>query len=263
MYKLLALDLDDTLLMKDLSIPGKLTADIERLISRGVVVTLATGRMMASAQRYAEQLKLTAPLVIYNGACLQKAGSPEACERHTLPDALSAQIIRLFEENKWYLQLFDNNRIVVNHRTTETDMDPDSKYAAVVEAGDLRKIQCTNIPKMMSFGTPSDLDTRQRILSELFGRDISLVRTKPFLLEIMPCGVSKANGLQTLCDMFGISKSHAVVCGDSDNDAEMLRWAGLGCCMANGSPAAKLAADYITQAERSFGVLEVIEKFFL
>ena len=75
MPKMLCLDLDETLLMPDLTIPAAVTDALRSLVRRGVVVTLATGRMFPSAKKYADQIGLTAPLVVYNGAMIRAAGA--------------------------------------------------------------------------------------------------------------------------------------------------------------------------------------------
>jgi len=100
------------------------------------------------------------------------------------------------------------------------------------------------------------------LLRQELGDDVYIAASKPYLAEIMAKGVSKAHSLQRLCDSMGIRPEEVVACGDSTNDAEMIRWAGMGCVVANGLPEMRAIADYVTRAEYSYGVLEVMDRFF-
>ena len=74
--------------------------------------------------------------------------------------------------------------------------------------------------------------------------------------------VTKARSLDRLCRSLGLTPDDAVACGDSDNDTEMLCWAGVGCCMHNGLASVKEQCGYVCRNANSHGVLEVIERFF-
>lgn len=262
MYRMLCLDLDDTLLLPDLTIPQEVCGALRALIDRGVLVTLATGRMFPSAQKYARMVGITAPLVCYNGAVIRAASDDAPQFASFLPQPVARHIMALAAREGWYLQLYNNDRIVVAERNAFTERDGDLLNAPCDEVGDLLRAELGPTPKMMTAGNPDELPARLSRLRATLGDSLYIATSKPYLLEMMDKNVSKANSLARLAEEHGIRSEEAVACGDSTNDAEMLAWAGVGCCVANGLPALKARADYVCERERSYGVLEVMERFF-
>ena len=262
MPKMLCLDLDETLLMPDLTIPTPVAKALRKLVERGVIVTLATGRMFPSAKKYAEQIGLTAPLVVYNGAMICAAGAEKPLYFFPVPAGAVQAILDCAYEKDWYIQLYNDNRIVVDKRVRETEIDPDLKNALCLELGDLRNACLGPTPKLMTAAEPAEIARRRAVLHERLGDRLYLAASKPYLLEMMDKGVNKAHSLDILCKHYGLSAQDAVACGDSGNDLEMLQWAGTGCCVQNGLPEVKEQCDYVCANPRSAGVLEVIERFF-
>lgn len=262
MPKMLCLDLDETLLMPDLTIPQPVICALQQLMEKGVLVTLATGRMFPSAKKYADRVGISAPLVVYNGAMIRAAGAPQPQHFFPVPMDAMHKIIEIAACHHWYLQLYNEDRIVVEKIVRETEIDPDLKNAPCLEVGDLRCASLGPTPKLMTAAQPEEIARRKKILRRELGDRLYLAASKPYLLEMMDNGVTKAHSLDLLCRSFGLTPVDAVACGDSDNDTEMLLWAGLGCCMKNGLASVKQQSDYVCRNERSFGVLEVIERFF-
>lgn len=262
MPKMLCLDLDETLLMPDLTVPQPVVDALRGLIARGVVVTLATGRMFPSAKKYADLIGITAPLVVYNGAVVRAAAAAEPLHSSPVPMDAMRDIIDIAAQNDWYLQLYNDDKIVVAQKVRETERDPDLKNAPCLEVGDLRTATLGPTPKLMTMAEPSEIVRRKSLLRQRLKDRLYLAASSPFLLEMMNRNVTKAHSLDWLCRRLGMTSADAVACGDSDNDMEMLLWAGVGCCMKNGLASVKERCDYVCQNERSYGVLEVIERFF-
>lgn len=262
MHKMLCLDLDHTLLMPDLTVPQPVIDALRSLISRGVVVTLATGRMFPSAKKYADLIGITAPLVVYNGAVIRAAAAAEPLYSSPVPMDAMHDIIDIAVTNGWYLQLYNDDKIVVAQKVRETERDPDLQNAPCLEVGDLRTAVLGPTPKLMTMAEPAEIVRRKALLQQRLEGRLYLAASSPYLLEMMHHNVTKAHSLDLLCRRLGMTPSDAVACGDSDNDMEMLLWAGVGCCMKNGLPSVKERCSYVCQNERSYGVLEVIERFF-
>lgn len=262
MYKLLALDLDDTLLEKDLVIPPTTAAKLRALQAKGVGITLATGRMFPSVQKYARELGLTMPLVTYNGAVVRAAEADTPLFAHLLPVEKMRQVINCCKEHQWYLQLYNDDQIIVEKICDETRIDPDMKNASVTEVGDFLKEDIKPSPKMITVQKPEDIARVKAILEEATDRSLYMTGSKPYLLEIMSQNVSKAKALAELTSRLGINASEVIAVGDSGNDLEMVKWAGLGVAVGNATDELKAAADHITAAPRSQGIEELIERFF-
>lgn len=261
-YKLLALDLDGTLLMRDNTIPEDVKTAITKLMDAGVIVTLSTGRMYPTVQKYALELGLNAPLICYNGALIRNAAGDPPLLDSPLPMDLQEAIIRCGEEKGWYLQLYQNDHVAAAEIVRETLADPDSKTLPPVALGKLSEATLQRSPKMMSMCTPEEVPIRMQAFSEATGNRLYIASSTPTLVEMMQKGVCKSEALKVLCAHYGIKQEEVVVCGDSGNDADMVAWAGVGCAMANATPALKDLADYICEESRSYGVLEVIHRFF-
>ncbi len=262
MYKLLALDLDDTLLSEDLTIPQKTVDKISTLHQKGIGVTLATGRMFTSARIYALQLGLTLPLVTYNGAVVRAAASDIAFFAHLIEPSQIRMVIACCKEHHWYMQLYNEDRIVVENITAETRIDPDLKNASTLAVGDFLTADIKPSPKIMIVEKPENIGSVYDILRHTIGDALYITGSKPYLLELMPQNVSKAKALAELSEKLGINRSEVITVGDSSNDLEMVKWAGLGIAVGNASKNLKEAADYITTSNRSQAIDEIIDKYF-
>lgn len=259
-YRLLALDLDGTLLSQDCTIPSTVIETLQTLTQQGIIVTLATGRAFPTANAYAAQVGITAPLICYNGAQIRRPDG-SILHQHPMPMDLMQTVIRCCRDKGWYLQLYNDDCMVVEAITADTISDPDYHGIPSRGVGPLDQAALLPTPKMMTRCYPGDTAFRAAVLNHATGGALNIATSSPHLVEIMCKGVSKAAALQQLCDLLGIPQQQTVVCGDSGNDLEMVRWAGLGCAMGNATPVLKAAAKYICSAQYSYGVLEVIEKF--
>ena len=261
-YKLLALDLDNTLLYKDLTMAVAARAGLRRLLDQGILVTLATGRMFPSAAFYARQVGITCPLATYNGALIRST-QPGGYE---LLRPLSLQTMKdiaaFCRKHGYYAQLYNEDRILVEKRTKETDIDPDLIHNPVVEVGDFSSYPLSPSPKMILVVSPEEREIIHRQLREEFGDSLTLAASKDYLVEIMAKDVSKASALELICRRYGVAPDEVVCCGDNSNDAAMIKWAGLGVAVENASPAVKEIADYVATKSYGDGVAEVIAKFF-
>lgn len=182
----------------------------------------------------------------------------------TLPQKVQQAIICFCESRGWYIQSYMDDKIVAASFNKFTKGDLDTLQNDVLELGPLSKCCLPPSPKMTSkCRCEAEMRERTRLLSEAFGSEVSVGSSGIDVVEIMPLGVSKLTTLQKLCACYGILMEETVSCGDSGNDYEMITHSGLGCCMANGVPELKKAAGYVCQKEYSYGVLEVIERFFV
>ena len=126
-------------------------------LSKALIVTLATGRMFLSAQKYAKQIGLTAPLVVYNGAMIRAAGAEKPLYFFPLPgDAVSAVLSCTYKRG-WYIQLYNDDCIVVDRQVRETRIDPDLQNAPCAERRDLRRACLGPTPKLMTAAEPAEI----------------------------------------------------------------------------------------------------------
>ncbi|MBQ2213265.1 MAG: HAD hydrolase family protein, partial [Erysipelotrichaceae bacterium] len=88
-----------------------------------------------------------------------------------------------------------------------------------------------------------------------------VVQTAPFYLEVCPAAVNKGVGLLAVCGALGIDPAQAIAFGDSQNDTEMMNFAGLSVCMGNGTDDIKAISDYVTGKCSEDGIYDALEHF--
>lgn len=262
-YKMLALDLDNTLLSKDLTMTPAAQAALRQLIDRGIYVTLATGRMYPSAAYYANLAGITCPLACYNGGLIRSAQPGGYQLLRPLSVQKARQIAAFCRQHHYYVQLYNNDQILVEKRTQETEIDPDLLHNSCREIGDLTQAEYGPTPKMIVVAPPERTAGIRQQLEQQFGDSVTLAASKDYLVEIMDKGVSKASALALICRQLGVERQQVVCCGDNSNDAAMIEWAGLGVAVGNAAPAIKQLADYVAQNTYGDAVAEVISKFFV
>ncbi|WP_019851468.1 Cof-type HAD-IIB family hydrolase [Desulfitobacterium sp. PCE1] len=263
--KLVATDLDDTLLRDDLTLSERVIEAIRQAREQGVYVTFATGRMPASARLYAEQLGLDVPIITYNGAMIQEAISRKILYRKVIPVALAREVIGFLLREKVHFHMYREDRVFVQEMN-EWSQAYGQKIRVTVEEADLMTIleeEKEGVEKIIAFGSPEELaELRQKLCRELPDR-LHLTSSKPYFLEMNHQEVNKGNTLLTFAEGLGIKREEVMAIGDSLNDMEMIRCAGLGVAMANALQEVKDAADVVTASNEEDGVAKAIEEYVL
>jgi len=260
-YKLLALDLDGTLLMPDHKIAIETVNAIKKIVSNGAHVTLSTGRAFPSAKMHAQEAGIIEPLITYNGAWIRSIDGKGLNLLRAVSLEQMEYIIDYCRKNNIFVQYYNDDKVIIEKVSEEALRDPDLTNCGYVEVGDFYSVERKISPKMLIV---SSAQKAPEIMNELKNNKMNLhiSQSTPRLVEVMNMGVSKGSALPILCEHLGVTREETICCGDHINDIEMVKWAGLGVAMGNASPKLKECADHITKAQYSYGVLEVIETFF-
>ena len=258
MYRLLAMDLDKTLLRKDGSIPDETVKRLKELRSEGVHLALCTGRVRVSAEHYAEIIG-GASVVSFNGSVIRTEDGK--IMGSSIPPETVKNILEFCYENDVYIQFYDGDTILVEKHTPELDTDLDTHFTKYKECGDLRGINIKPTPKMVALELSDRVDGIMAEMREKFPQ-LTMTNSSRYVIEIMPRGVDKGYGLSIVADSLGISKEETVAVGDSMNDLAMIEWAGVGVAVSNADDRLKTAADIVTGKEMSLGVLEIADRLF-
>lgn len=237
-WKLIALDMDGTLISPDESISPENQVAIAQARRAGIEVTIATGRHVEGlVWQHAKALGLTIPLVTVNGG---EVWSMDGELLHRQP-LVAADVLELHELALEVHAHFWG-------RTTEQFVRGDQmpENAATAE--------------WLKFGFYSDDPSVMDALWAILGGDdrFELTNSGRLNIEVNAAGVTKAAGLQLICDRAGFQPSQVVAIGDSLNDMSMLRWAGLGVAMGNAQDVVKEAADTVTLDCLAHGVAQAI-----
>ena len=263
MIRCIAMDLDDTLLRDDLSISTENQNAIQSALDRGVKIVLASGRMVASMQSYAETLGLDMPLIAYNGAMVREAVSGETLYHKPVPYEVALQVIPIFQETHFHLNVYLDERLYVKEWDIWSEQYQASAGVTPHPAGDLLAILKGPPTKMLGIGVIEAIEAMRENLEQRFGSDLDFTRSKPNYLEILAPGVSKGDALQFLARKWGFDRDEIMAIGDAPNDLAMIQWAGTGVAMANAVPSVRENADVIVTDNNHHGVAEAIRKFVL
>ncbi|ERI03925.1 Cof-type HAD-IIB family hydrolase [Aneurinibacillus aneurinilyticus] len=263
MYRMIAIDMDDTLLTDDLTITPGTSDAIKQAIEAGVVVTLATGRMFPSALPFASQLELNVPLVTYQGAIVKDTkGETVMYERLVTPD-ISRRVIDIARTKNIHLQVYQDDILY-----SPEDNDKIRQYVKIAGVpytveSDLHRLAERDCIKLLYFDEPKVLDELAEELRAEFGETAHITKSKPYFLEVMHPEANKGSAVLHFAKTLGIDRSEIIGIGDSYNDLDLIETAGLGVAMGNAPEAIKQIADYITFSNNEEGVRHVIEKFVL
>ena len=261
--KLIAMDLDDTLLNEVQQISPRTREAVRLAMSRGVAVTIATGRMFCSTLPFANELRLKLPLITYNGAMVREIKTGKTLFHRPIPVDTAQPVGDLFREQGWYLQKYVDDVLYV------PEMGPDALYYAnyagvkAVPLGDKFYEMIEAPTKMLSMGDRPLLDQISAKLTELWGDRLYMASSKTRYLELVDSGVNKGEALGHLAAGLGIRQEDVLAIGDSMNDVDMIEYAGVGVAMGNANEKVRAAANFVTLSNAEDGVAAAIEKFVL
>ncbi|MGH2406771.1 MAG: Cof-type HAD-IIB family hydrolase [Candidatus Limnocylindrales bacterium] len=266
--RLLALDLDGTILAEGRQVSVRTHAAVARAMERGVRVVLATGRMYRSALPHVEALDLDGPLICYQGAYIRERpardGSPgELLRDLTLPGAVARDAVRWSREHGLDPHVNRDDRLLMEVGDEEApDYERHAGISAVFVPDLLAALDgpVTKVLAVRASGVPEAVLGAGRVA---FDGRAEVTVSHPDYLEFTAPGVHKGAALAWLAAHLGIQMSATMAIGDQFNDLEMLAMAGLGVAMGGSPPAVQAAADYVTASIAEDGAAQAIERFVL
>jgi Cof subfamily protein (haloacid dehalogenase superfamily) len=267
--RLVALDLDGTLIGDDLRLPPRTTAAIRAAVARGVHVVLATGRMTSSALPYARELGLRAPLVGLQGALVREMPAPGSTRlghilRHSpLPADVARDAVAWCRAAGLAPHVNHVERMVVTADDERAEDYSRWNFGRVVVVPDLDEWIRGPVTKIISLALPPVPEqVLERARADFAGRADPTV-SHPMFLEFLAPGVNKGRAVRYLARRLGVDLRDALAIGDQRNDAEMIAEVGMGVAMA-GSPETVLAvARLIAPPLAEEGAAQVIEELVL
>jgi Cof subfamily protein (haloacid dehalogenase superfamily) len=285
MIKLLALDLDGTLLDSRGRISEENKAAIRKAEEKGVLVTIATGRRFRDARPVALEIGFNAPIVTHNGALLKYAESLETVEFSILKNETVYEILRVGKSfgGDALVSVDPHGKGTLLYDTVSDENVPLKKYIAWAQtlhgadAGESVRhvanlehvVEKTEVVHVSFSGSCAPMYEMQRILEDELQDSVNILATiyprlDFTLLDILPPDASKGVGVEKLALLNGLSHENVMVCGDNFNDLEMLEFAGTPVVMGNAAPELQEREDFhTTSSNDEHGVAAAIEKFIL
>lgn len=261
-YRLIALDLDGTLLDSRHRLSPANAAAVADCLAAGAEVLLATGRVFWSARSYARQLGLRGPQITLNGAVFADAASGRLTTRAGLTRPQLATVVAA---------LAHRGVAYVAYSPEATYAEPGSppdRLALLADYGEpparpLSRAELLDLPepiKVLSFLPPGPLDAE---LAAELGDTVEVMRTGPHFLEFLHPGVSKGAALAELMHRRGLGAEQVLAIGDGENDISMFAVAGMSVAMGGASPAVRAAARAETAGCDEDGVALALRRYAL
>lgn len=261
MIKLLALDIDGTILKKDYSLSQKVKNVIKKVANIGVKVVLVTGRMYSATTFIAEELELDTPILCYSGALARN--SEKVFYENLISDSLARNVLKELSAFDIQVNLYVNDEI---YSEVESDILVEycQKRKLEYKIKSFNAFENIQANKILAIGkTPEATTEVLEYLKSKFDNNLFLVRSLPTFCEIINKDASKGKAILYLAQNWGIEHDEIMAVGDQDNDIELLKAAKVKVAMGNATEGLKEVANYIAPSVEDDGVVEVIEKFIL
>lgn len=267
-YRLLAIDLDDTLLDDNSKISVRNRKAIQKATEKGLRLIIATGRMFKTSVSYLADLGLNddMPLINYHGALVKKSQSREVVLHRPIDKDIAIAVAEEGERSGLHVSLFIEDDLYVGKETEQSRYYQSLAKIEVTEVGSLSKFMekhDLNPTKMSIIRWDGTLDAIEEKLKERFGPKLSILQSRPYFLEITDHNATKGQTLRWFAEREGIKREEIIAFGDGHNDLDMISYAGLGIAVANARPALLGIADYITTSNNEDGVAAALEHFVL
>ncbi|WP_413111901.1 sugar-phosphatase [Thaumasiovibrio sp. DFM-14] len=267
MYRLIALDMDGTVLNPSHEISPRNKQAIAQARDKGIYVVLASGRPPEGLANYLAELNMNTErdfVLPYNGGQVKHIQTGNIIRSYALSGEDAKALAGLARDLNLNIHAFSEQHGLITPNSNQyTDLE-----------GRINGLEI----KVMPFDALSDDDVIQKVMfvddesilspaieelpAELY-EQFTVVRSAPFFLEILNKQTNKGLGVAALAEYLGIAQEEVICIGDAGNDAHMIEYAGLGIAMSNGSEEIKQLADYITASNAEDGVALAIEKFTL
>lgn len=269
MYKILALDIDGTLLNTKKEITPAVGEAIAGLQSRGIPVLIVSGRPAQGIRHVAEELHLRERggyILSFNGGKIINCQTEKIIYSNPVSPLYYKEIIDYANTLNASILTYDGDYIITEK--------PDNKYVGVesnVVRMPVRKVDNLyetiledniSVDKFLIVGEPDYMMSKVSDMAEHFKGRLNVFQSEPFFIEVVPIGIDKAASLEVLLNRLGLTRDELVACGDGRNDVTMVEYAGMGVAMGNACEEVKAAANYITDSCDKDGVAKAIKKFF-
>jgi hypothetical protein len=293
MYKMLVLDVDGTLLDSQKLITCRNKAAIRKAIAAGVKVVISTGRSLSGVTDYLKELDLIREdeyTISCSGAIIANNTNSKLLYGAFLTQEDISLICSAAEKSGFYLNAYTRDSLLVQEECYYNELDGHLNSLKKIRV-DFSDVAASDIAKMNLFTEDeavaayfkqcfSDVDipidpaiyTRPAVPDSLLDSDriskkldsrFNVMKTTKYTFDLTRRDTSKGSSVKLLAEKLGIKREEIICIGDSENDKQMIEYAGLGVAMGNAYDNIKAAADYVTLSNDQSGVAHVVDKFIL
>lgn len=260
MIKLVATDIDGTILGSSRVFTDGVRNCIKKMEQQGVKVIVVTGRMNAAAQKIAKELDLKTPVVSYQGGLIIDNENNILYERY-IPEPIVDRILAWAKENNVHINFYSNDTLY-----SEKDDYEVQRYAGyqnveyIVKSFD--ELPHNRVHKLLGidFNNPNRVTEWVETMTKEFP-ELHIVKSTPNFCEFSVKDATKYCAVKFLQNYWGFENEEILTIGDQDNDIELLKAGEISIAMGNASNNLKRYADYITDTVDNDGFVKAMEKF--
>jgi Cof subfamily protein (haloacid dehalogenase superfamily) len=265
MYRLLAIDLDGTLLasLPHKHITPRTYTALYKAAEAGMVIVIATGQTLSVLQNVCAELPLSAPQIIENGAIIADIHTGAIFHEQLIPPDLILPALSALRDLGLSRAYHTLHRVYVDKDTPRARDWYRPPVPPVIEVEDVANLYPLSCIKVAGIGAENTLREKRHTLETKFDEKLYVAQSSFDIIELLHPAVSKGNALAVIAKDLHIQPEEIVAFGDNHNDIGMLQLAGLGVAMGNAHEEVKIAADYVTLSNAEDGVAVVIEDLVL
>ena len=258
-YKLLALDIDGTLVNDNREVTPAVRKAIHRAVDAGVTVLLATGRMYKAMTGIHAELGLTTPCMCYGGAQIVTDG--EIIYERPVDPLMTYELMNWCHDRGIFYQVYQGSDLCYEKECSFSIDYCDYFEIEGVEIPELRHRKDIRTPKILVIDEIPKVKEYEQLVRATYGDRLQISVSKPIYLELNNPTATKGNALDFLCKRLGITSAECIAVGDATLDLPMIEFSGMGIAMANADDFTKSRSDYICPSNEEDGVAHVIDRF--
>ena len=261
MIKLVATDIDGTILIPEGEFTSGVKKCIKELCKKGIKVVLVTGRMNAAACRIAGDLGLDTPVVSYQGGLIKHKG--ETLYEKCLTTEQAEKIIAWANEENIHLNLYNDDILYSEKKCYEVERYCNNLHTQyeIKPFCDVDKVKVNKL-LAIDYNHPEKIDRLEKELPEIF-HELYIVKSTPYFLEFSNKEASKYCAVKFLQNYWGISEEETLTIGDQNNDIALLKAGGIRVAMGNATDELRKVATHTTDTVFNDGFVKAMEEFCL
>ena len=259
MIKLVATDIDGTILIPEGNFTEEVKTCIKGLCSRGIKVVLVTGRMNAAAELIAQDLGLDTPVISYQGGLVKYNG--ETLYKRCLTKEQAQRVIDWAKSENIHLNLYNDDILYSESKCPEIERYCNNLHTKYM-IKNFCDIEKNSVNKLLAidYNNPEKINRLEKELPKVFP-DLYIIKSTPYFLEFSNKEGSKYCAVKFLQKYWGINEAETLTIGDQNNDIALLKAGGIKVAMGNATEELKSIADYVTDTVFNDGFKKAMEKF--
>jgi Cof subfamily protein (haloacid dehalogenase superfamily) len=264
-YKMLVVDMDDTLLTDNYEISSENKEMLLKAQEMGVYVVLASGRPTSAMIEFAKELQCDVNnsfMISFNGSVITDLKEDKILFEHSLTKEQIHSLYDFSQQNNTHIITYIDGQIISERHSEYIDIEKNITGLKLNIVSSFKDTVTTSAVKCILLEEPKYLKSVETVLKAAMP-DLSICMSKPFFLEAAPNGIDKGASIKILAEKLNIHQSEIIAVGNAGNDLTMVQFAGLGVWVDNVDPELRHFADVIVASNNNHGVAEVVRRFVL